>query len=180
MWRFRSAWDSDGHPLLRSLNGNVGRQVWVWDPEAGTPEERARAEELRRHFTENRQQHKSSSDELLRCVAKGGCGVQGHWARLGQPASARTLCSAAIAWGCPTRSPCCLPCCRLQCEGRRTAGPFPVDKAPLKAGAAPKGDTVTAALRNGISFYEGLQVCRHDVKVVLAYPSLEACTCGAF
>lgn len=27
MWRFTTAWDSDGHPLLHSLNGNVGRQV---------------------------------------------------------------------------------------------------------------------------------------------------------
>ena len=66
MWKFRTAWDSDGHPLLHSLNGNVGRQVWVYDPEAGTPEERARAEELRRKFAENRLQQKHSADELLR------------------------------------------------------------------------------------------------------------------
>jgi hypothetical protein len=66
MWRFTTGWDSDGHPLLHSLNGNVGRQVWVYEPDAGTPEERARVEELRASFTKNRLQQKHSSDELLR------------------------------------------------------------------------------------------------------------------
>lgn len=66
MWRFTTAWDSDGHPHLRSLNGHVGRQVWVWDPAAGTPEERARAEALRAQFAANRLRQKHSADELLR------------------------------------------------------------------------------------------------------------------
>ncbi|PRW45118.1 Cycloartenol synthase isoform A [Chlorella sorokiniana] len=111
MWRFTTAWDSDGHPLLHSLNGNVGRQVWVWDPAAGTPEQRKRAEELRKQFAENRLTQKHSADELL----------------------------------------------RMQCEGRRQSGPFPVDKAGMgSSGAVPAG-TVEGALRNGISFYEGLQ-----------------------
>ncbi|KAI7837939.1 hypothetical protein COHA_008245 [Chlorella ohadii] len=111
MWRFTTAWDSDGHPLLHSLNGNVGRQVWVWDPAAGTPEQRKRVEELRQRFVDNRLTQKHSSDELL----------------------------------------------RLQCEGRRQSGPFPVDKAGMgSSGAVPAG-TVEGALRNGISFYEGLQ-----------------------
>lgn len=78
MWRFTTAWDSDGHPLLRSLNGHVGRQVWVWDPEAGTPEERARVERLRRDFAANRHTQKHSADELLRC------GVAG-WGEEGAP-----------------------------------------------------------------------------------------------
>lgn len=47
---------------------------------------------------------------------------------------------------------------RLQCEGQRQSGPFQVDKAGMgSSGAVPAG-TVEAALRNGISFYEGLQV----------------------
>lgn len=41
-------------------------QVWVYDAEAGTPEERARAEELRRKFAESRLTQKHSADELLR------------------------------------------------------------------------------------------------------------------
>ena len=66
MWKFVTASDSDGHPLLRSLNGHQGRQVWVYDAQGGTPEERARVEELRQDFTANRLQQKHSADELLR------------------------------------------------------------------------------------------------------------------
>lgn len=66
MWKFTTAWDSDKHPLLHSLNGNVGRQVWVWDAQAGTPEERAKVEQLRAQFAENRLKQKHSADELLR------------------------------------------------------------------------------------------------------------------
>jgi cycloartenol synthase len=66
MWKFTTASDSDGHPLLRSLNGNIGRQVWEYDANAGTPEERAHVERLREQFTANRLTQKHSSDELLR------------------------------------------------------------------------------------------------------------------
>ena len=68
MWKFAPASDSDGHPLLRSLNNNIGRQVWVYDPEAGTPEERAAVEEAREKFAANRLTQKHSSDALLRQV----------------------------------------------------------------------------------------------------------------
>ncbi len=47
---------------------------------------------------------------------------------------------------------------RLQCEGRRQSGPFPVDKAAMGGSGAVPAGTVEGALRNGISFYEGLQV----------------------
>lgn len=66
MWSFKSAWDSDGHPLLHSLNGNIGRQTWVFDPDAGTDEDRAAIEKLREDFRRNRHEQKHSSDELLR------------------------------------------------------------------------------------------------------------------
>ena len=66
MWKFTTASDSDGHPLLRSLNGNIGRQVWVYDEAAGTPGERAKVEAAREKFTQKRHQQKHSSDELLR------------------------------------------------------------------------------------------------------------------
>lgn len=45
----------------------------------------------------------------------------------------------------------------MQSEGQRRSGPFPVDKEALGAGAPPAADVVAAALRNGVSFYEGLQ-----------------------
>lgn len=67
MWKFAPASDSDGHPLLRSLNNNAGRQVWVYDENAGTPEERKAVEEAQTKFRANRFHQKDSADELLRC-----------------------------------------------------------------------------------------------------------------
>jgi len=66
MWKFAPASDSDGH-LLRSLNNNIGRQVWVYDQDAGTPEERNAVEEAQAKFRANRFHQKDSADELLRC-----------------------------------------------------------------------------------------------------------------
>ena len=66
MWKLVSAGDSNGDPYLVSLNGNKGRQTWVFDPQAGTAEDRARVEELRTQFTANRHTQHHSSDELLR------------------------------------------------------------------------------------------------------------------
>ncbi|KAH7624092.1 hypothetical protein Ndes2526B_g01344 [Nannochloris sp. 'desiccata'] len=69
MWKFAPASDSDGHPLLRSLNNNAGRQVWVYDENAGTPEERKAVEEAQTKFRANRFHQKDSADELLRMQA---------------------------------------------------------------------------------------------------------------
>mmetsp|Transcript_18558 Transcript_18558/g.52140 ORF Transcript_18558/g.52140 Transcript_18558/m.52140 type:complete len:764 (-) Transcript_18558:390-2681(-) len=72
MWRFISSGKtgstagSKGNELLVSTNGHIGRQTWEFHPDAGTPEERARVEELRAHFTRNKGTQKHSSDELLR------------------------------------------------------------------------------------------------------------------
>jgi cycloartenol synthase len=66
MWKFVTASDSDSHPLLHSLNGNAGRQIWVFDDNAGTTEQRAQAEEARRAFTADRHAQKHSADALLR------------------------------------------------------------------------------------------------------------------
>lgn len=71
MWKFVSAGNSGGNPLLRSLNGNVGRQTWEFDPGAGTLEQRAEAQRLREHFEAHRATQRHSSDELLRLQCGG-------------------------------------------------------------------------------------------------------------
>jgi hypothetical protein len=50
MWKFKSADDSGGNPLLESLNGNIGRQVWVHDADAGSKKDRENVERLRERF----------------------------------------------------------------------------------------------------------------------------------
>jgi len=66
MWRLTNRHDSGGSPLVTSLNDHAGRQVWVFDEGAGTPEERAEADRLREAFTATRHDKKQSADELLR------------------------------------------------------------------------------------------------------------------
>lgn len=75
MWLFRSSGTtgstgSGSKELLFSTNHHQGRQTWEWHPNAGSPEERARAEELRANFARHRLQQKHSSDELLRLQCK--------------------------------------------------------------------------------------------------------------
>uniref|UniRef100_A0A7N2LTD2 Terpene cyclase/mutase family member n=1 Tax=Quercus lobata TaxID=97700 RepID=A0A7N2LTD2_QUELO len=65
MWKLKVA-EGGNDPYIYSTNDFVGRQIWEFDPEAGTPEERAEIEEARQNFYRNRYQVKPSGDVLWR------------------------------------------------------------------------------------------------------------------
>uniref|UniRef100_A0A0D3HJ36 Terpene cyclase/mutase family member n=1 Tax=Oryza barthii TaxID=65489 RepID=A0A0D3HJ36_9ORYZ len=72
MWRLKVS--EGGSPWLRSVNNLLGRQVWEFDPDLGTPEERADVEKARREFADHRFDRKHSSDLLMRMqFAKENC-----------------------------------------------------------------------------------------------------------
>ncbi|CAD6253416.1 unnamed protein product [Miscanthus lutarioriparius] len=64
MWRLKIG--EGGGPWLRSANKFIGRQVWEFDPDAGSQDELAEIERLRKEFTENCYQKKVAQDLLLR------------------------------------------------------------------------------------------------------------------
>ncbi|KAJ1699481.1 hypothetical protein LUZ63_007993 [Rhynchospora breviuscula] len=64
MWRLKVA--EGNHPWLRTTNNHVGRQVWEFDPNFGSKEERDEVERAREVFRANRFQMKHSSDLLMR------------------------------------------------------------------------------------------------------------------
>ncbi|PKU64407.1 cycloartenol synthase [Dendrobium catenatum] len=64
MWKLKIA--EGGSPWLRSTNGHVGRQVWEFDPEMGTPEEIAEIEKAREAFRKSRFSIKHSADIPMR------------------------------------------------------------------------------------------------------------------
>ncbi|KAK7859874.1 germanicol synthase [Quercus suber] len=65
MWKLKIA-EGGNDPYIFSTNNFVGRQIWEFDPEAGSPEERAEVEEARQNFYKNRYQIKPSGDLLWR------------------------------------------------------------------------------------------------------------------
>ncbi|XP_057468453.1 germanicol synthase-like isoform X1 [Actinidia eriantha] len=65
MWRLKVAEGGGPYePYLYSTNNFVGRQIWEFDPNYGTPEERAEVEKARELFTLNRSRVKPSGDVL--------------------------------------------------------------------------------------------------------------------
>nr|XP_048329943.1 cycloartenol synthase-like isoform X2 [Ziziphus jujuba var. spinosa] len=68
MWRLKV---SEGNHeeekgRVKSVNNHIGRQYWEFDPNLGTPRERAQVDMARREFHKNRFQAKQSSDLLMR------------------------------------------------------------------------------------------------------------------
>ncbi|KAF9618159.1 hypothetical protein IFM89_000562 [Coptis chinensis] len=73
MWKLKIAQGSKD-PWLRSVNNHVGRQVWEFDPNLGTPEEVLEVEKSRENYRNHRFEKKHSSDLLMRLQAH-----DGHW-----------------------------------------------------------------------------------------------------
>ncbi|XP_045794429.1 beta-amyrin synthase-like isoform X2 [Trifolium pratense] len=65
MWKLKIA-DGGNDPYIFSTNNFVGRQIWEYDPKAGTSEERAHVEEARHNFYNNRFKVKTCHDLLWR------------------------------------------------------------------------------------------------------------------
>ncbi|KAK7359685.1 hypothetical protein VNO77_01648 [Canavalia gladiata] len=65
MWRLKIAYGGND-PHIFSLNNFVGRQIWEFDPDAGSPEERAEVEAARQDFFDNRFKVKACGDRLWR------------------------------------------------------------------------------------------------------------------
>ncbi|XP_024454970.2 beta-amyrin synthase 2 isoform X2 [Populus trichocarpa] len=83
MWKLEVA---EGHDAwLLSTNDFVGRQVWEFDPDLGTPEEHAEVEKARENFSQNRFQVKASSDVLknLQLIKENGIDLSIPSVRLG-------------------------------------------------------------------------------------------------
>ena len=65
MWKLKIG-EGKNDPYLFSTNNFAGRQTWEFDPDAGTPEERAEVEEARQNFHKNRRQFPACGDLLWR------------------------------------------------------------------------------------------------------------------
>lgn len=70
MWKLKIGSDTvregGDQQWLRTVNNHLGRQVWEYHPELGTPEELQQIEDARKAFWDNRFETKHSSDLLMR------------------------------------------------------------------------------------------------------------------
>lgn len=65
MWKLKVA-EGGADPYSYSTNNFVGRQIWEFDPYAGSSEELAEVESARVEFYDNRFKVKNNSDVLWR------------------------------------------------------------------------------------------------------------------
>ncbi|KAF7148815.1 hypothetical protein RHSIM_Rhsim03G0095400 [Rhododendron simsii] len=72
MWKLKIA-EGKG-PYLFSTNNYVGRQIWEFDPDAGTPEEREAIEQARQEYKDNSKKDRTRAlpcaDLLMRIQLK--------------------------------------------------------------------------------------------------------------
>ncbi|KAF7150382.1 hypothetical protein RHSIM_Rhsim02G0210200 [Rhododendron simsii] len=68
MWKLKVA-EGRG-PWLYSINNFVGRQIWEFDPDAGTPEEREAVEKARDDYQKNKSRVRAGGDVLMRLQIK--------------------------------------------------------------------------------------------------------------
>lgn len=69
MWKLKIGAETvgeGGYQWLKSVNNHLGRQVWEFNPELGSPEELQRIEDARKAFWNNRFERRHSSDLLMR------------------------------------------------------------------------------------------------------------------
>ncbi|CAA7023141.1 unnamed protein product [Microthlaspi erraticum] len=64
MWRLRIGAKAEKDSHMSTTNNYIGRQVWEFDANVGSPEELAEVEEARRNFSNNG--YKASADLLWR------------------------------------------------------------------------------------------------------------------
>ncbi|KAI3839107.1 hypothetical protein MKW92_035030 [Papaver armeniacum] len=64
MWKLKIA--EGGNEWLRTTNNHIGREIWEFDPNLGTPEELIEIENARESFRAHRFDKKHSSDMLMR------------------------------------------------------------------------------------------------------------------
>ncbi|KAM1275710.1 hypothetical protein ACFX13_026098 [Malus domestica] len=70
MWKLKVGAETvggeGGGQWLKSVNNRLGRQVWEFHPETGTPEELQQIEDARKAFWNHRFERRHSSDLLMR------------------------------------------------------------------------------------------------------------------
>ncbi|KAM7524995.1 hypothetical protein LguiA_014897 [Lonicera macranthoides] len=70
MWKLKIA-EGNG-PYLYSTNNFVGRQIWEFEPDAGTPEEREEVEKARNYYLNNRRQGVHPCGDMLMRMQESG------------------------------------------------------------------------------------------------------------